>query len=207
MHETVVGGGSAIHAKFRYRCSRIAAHGIEQIRHLICDALQRCPSEVACSGAASESKDRAARVGIPMGRSQSHEGRDEKYTAVVRHRVRQRFDFMGSSNHPQSVAQPLDDRAAHKDAAFEGILGYIFDFPGNRSNQPIGGRHRASTSVLQHETSGAVGIFRQAGMGASLAKQRRLLIPGNACERNSFQSLHRTHFSVNLAGGSHIRHH
>ena len=162
LHEAVVGGGPAIHAKFRHRCAGIAPHRIQQVGDLIGNALERCAGEVACGGAAGESKDRAARVGVPMGRAQSHEGRDEKYAAIVRNGLGQRLDFFGSSNQTQSVAQPLDDCAADEDAALEGVLGHVSYFPGDGCDQPIRGWHGARAGVLQHEASGAVGILGQA---------------------------------------------
>src|ERR1019366_5488359 len=112
------------------------------------------------------SEDGAARVRVPMGRSQSHEGRNEKYSAIVRHGLRQRLDFSRASNQTQSVAQPLDDGTTHEDAALEGILGRVFYFPGNGCNQPIGRGDRATARILKHEASGAVGVLGQAGSDA-----------------------------------------
>src|ERR1035437_2818259 len=142
-----------------------------------------------------------------MGRSQSHEGRNEKYPAIVRHGLRQRLDFFRASNQTQSVAQPLDDGATYEDAALEGILGRVFYFPSNGCNQPIGRRDRATARILQHEASGAVGVLGQAGSDAALANQGSLLIAGNAGEWNALQSFRSGRFSVDLAGGSHDRHH
>ena len=54
------------------------------------------------------------------------------------------------------------------------------------------------TRVLQHEASSAVGVLREAGLNATLTKQGRLLISGDAGERNSSRPLNRSHFAINL---------
>ena len=45
------------------------------------------------------------------------------------------------------------------------------------------------------------------GRSAALAEERRLLIAGDARERNVFQALRRAHFAVDFAGRTHSRHH
>ena len=46
---------------------------------------------------------------------------------------------------------------------------------------------RACQYALQHEASGAVGVLGEARCGTALAEQCRLLIAGNAGERESFR--------------------
>src|ERR1035438_10164662 len=74
LHEAVVGGGSAIDAQFRYRIARVETHRVEQIGDLIGNALDGCTGQVTDGRAASETKDRAARVGISVRRAESNEG-------------------------------------------------------------------------------------------------------------------------------------
>jgi hypothetical protein len=76
----------------------------------------------------------------------------------------------------------LNHRAPNEDAAFQRILDCVADFPGHRCHQAIGRGSGASPGILQHEASGSVGIFSQAGRGAPLTEQGRLLI---ACDTSN----------------------
>ena len=101
----------------------------------------------------------------------------------------------------QLVPQPLDHRAAHKDAALQRIL-YPAAHTGRQGGQqPVFAVHHPFAGVHQQKTAGAVCILGLARLKAGLAEQRRLLVPGNACNGH----LHPldVHGAVDLAAGVH----
>ena len=123
-----------------------------------------------------------------MRRAQSDERGNKIDAAIVGNGLRKGLDIFGLANQAQPIAQPLHDRAANKDAAFERVFGDVVYFPGDGGDQTIRRRHGAAAGVLQHEASGAVGILGEAGPNASLPEERCLLIAGDARERNPSQS-------------------
>ena len=100
---------------------------------------------------------------------------------------------------PEPVAQPLHHRAADEDAAFERVLGLAADLPGDGREQPVARRDRPLAGVLQQEAAGAVGVLRQPGRHAHLAEQRRLLIAGDAGDRDVADAERRRDAAVDLA--------
>src|ERR1022692_1247664 len=66
-----------------------------------------------------------------MGCAQSNEGRYEINAAIVRNRHSERLDFFRSPNQTKSIAQPLNDCSANKDAALKCVLSHV----SNRSEE------------------------------------------------------------------------
>ena len=55
----------------------VAAHRLQQIACLVADGLQRGARELGRTGAARQAEQRAARLGLPVGRAEADEGRHE----------------------------------------------------------------------------------------------------------------------------------
>src|SRR3984957_7276071 len=88
LHEAIVIGRPAIDPQFLHRVAAIATICIQQISHLIADALQRSARQMARRRAAGQAEDRAAGVRIPVRRPQSPESRNKIYPSIVWHRLR-----------------------------------------------------------------------------------------------------------------------
>ena len=67
----------------------VAVDRVEQVGHLVRDALDGGARDVAGGRAARDADDGAARVGVPVRRAESREGRHQVDAAVVGHRRRQ----------------------------------------------------------------------------------------------------------------------
>jgi hypothetical protein len=76
LHQRVVGGGAAVHAQFGQRDPGVGRHRVEQIGHLIGDALERRARDVSRRRPARDADDYAAYVRIPMRRAEAGERRD-----------------------------------------------------------------------------------------------------------------------------------
>ena len=131
LHQQIVRTGAAVHAQFLQPQSGISLHGGEHIVHLIGDALQCGPGDVCLGGATREAAQNAACVLIPMRCAEPGKGGHEVHTAIVRYVGRKLFDFGGTFEKLQTIAQPLGDCAGNEDAAFQRKLRAIAHAPRN----------------------------------------------------------------------------
>ena len=127
----------------------------------------------------SQADDQAAGVRVPVRRAETGEGRHEDDTTGVRDGVGDGFDLGRCAEELHVVAQPLHDRAADEDAAFERVCGLLVEAAGERGDEAFGGESECAADVLQQEAAGAVGVLGVAGRDAELAEERGLLI---ACD-------------------------
>ena len=148
------------------------------------NALQRGAGNVRRRGAACQTGDGAACLGLPVGRTQAGKGRHHHHAARVRHALRQGFNFGAALNGVNAVAQPLHHRTADKHAALHGELGLRADLRRAGGQQAVAGGLKLLTGVHQQKAAGAVGIFSHAGLEASLAKRGALLVSGHAADRD-----------------------
>ena len=158
-------------------------------------------------GAARDAQQCPAGVLVPVGRTQTGEGRHEVNTAVVFHRMGQVVDVGRGADQACPVAQPLDGRPTHEHAAFQRIGGLAANVPGHRGQQVVGRFHRFVARVHQQEAPGAVGVLQHAGLRAQLAEQRGLLVTGNAGNGNGHLGEAGGGFAIHLAGAFHLRQH
>ena len=98
---------------------------------------ERGARDVAGGRAAREADDRAAGVRVPVRRAQPGERGHEIDAAVVRHRRGERLDVATIADDAEPVAQPLHDRAADEDAAFERVRRLAAELPGDRREQLV----------------------------------------------------------------------
>ena len=154
-----------------------------------------------------DADDEPARVRIPVRRAQAGKRRHEVHAAVVGDGRGQALDVGRLRDQAEAVAQPLHDGAADEDAALERVLGSIPDFPRNRRNQAIGGRHRARAGVLQQEAARPISVLRKTRRHAHLPEEGRLLIAGNSGDRHVGDSEAGRDAPVELARGAHVGQH
>ena len=107
LHEQIVGRRAAIDAELGELEARIRFHGAQHLCALERDRLQRGTCEMRAGRAAGEPEDRAARVGVPVRRTQAGERGYEIHAAVVGHARGQCFDFRCGADDLEPVAQPL----------------------------------------------------------------------------------------------------
>jgi hypothetical protein len=100
---------------------RSRQHGLEQGGALEGNAFQRGAGDMGDAAAARQAEDGAARIGLPIGRAEAGEGRDEDHAAAVGHAAGQCLDVGAAPDGLQAVAQPLHHGAADEDAAFQRI--------------------------------------------------------------------------------------
>ncbi len=184
LHEQVVGRGPTIHAQLAEIDARVLLHDVEDICHLERDAFERRAREVRGGRATRDAGHEAACVLVPVRRAEPGEGRDQVDAAGVRDGCRERLDVGRGLDQAQPVAQPLDHRAADEHAAFERVVGGVVAPPGDRRHQLMLRGHRFAADVHEHEATGAVRVLGEAAREAVLAEERRLLVPGDAGDRD-----------------------
>ena len=78
LHGPVARHHAAVDAQHGLRRARpVAVHGVEQIARLVADGLQRRARDLVGAGGARQAEQRAARVGLPVGRAEPDEGRHQ----------------------------------------------------------------------------------------------------------------------------------
>ena len=123
--------------------------------------------------------------------------------------ARQRLDLARRLDDAEPVAQPLHHRAGDERAALERVAR-----PRRRAStptvvsSPFCDGTGARAGVHQHERAGAVGALGVAGGEAGLAEQRRLLIAGDARDRDAVgQPGHAARLAVALRRAAHLGQH
>src|SRR5690606_34777675 len=129
---------------------------------------------------AGEAEDRAAGVGIPVGRAESGKGGDDGDAAGVGNAGGEGFDFGGGLDYSETVAEPLDEGTGDEDAAFESVFDFRADFPGDGGDESVLRKDRFFTGVHEDEAAGAVGVFGESGSAAGLAEKGGVLVAGDS---------------------------
>jgi len=95
LHQEVVGGGAAVDAQFIKNNIRIGLHHVENIGDLESNAFERSAREVAGGRPASESRDGAASILIPVRRTKASKSWDEIDAATISNRRSEQFNICG----------------------------------------------------------------------------------------------------------------
>ena len=103
---------------------------------------------------------------------------------AVRHLSRERIGLGGLADEPEPVTQPLDRGAGDEDRAFHRVGRLSADAVSGRRQQAVPRRDRRRAGVEQQEAARAVSGLRHAGLEAGLAEERRLLVAGDAGDRD-----------------------
>ena len=133
--------------------------------------------------AAGQAEDRAARVRVPV-RRPSPVSAGTNTTPPESGTDRASASLSAAFEQAEPVAQPLHGRAGHEHRSLERVgqrAGAVH--PRHRGQQPGLRPHDRGAGVGQHERPGAVGALGGAGREARLAEQRRLLVAGDARDR------------------------
>ena len=135
---------------------------------------------------AGQPLNRAARERIPVRRAQTDKGGDKINARAVGNCGRHGFGLARFSKQVQTVPQPLNDRSADKDRAFQHIGGAVTELPTNGCQQSRFRIDRRLARVHQQKSARSVSVFDVTRVKTALPEQRRLLIPRRAGNRNAF---------------------
>ena len=120
-----------------------------------------------------------------MRRAEADEGRHEVDSAAPdRRRRRARPLSARVLDQPEPVAQPLHRGAGDEDRALQRIGALAAELVGDGGQQPVLRGDRRIAGVQQGEAAGAIGRFHHARPEAGLADGRRLLVAGDAADRD-----------------------
>ena len=206
LQQEVVAACATVDAQFFQLLMRVELHGFQQIRRLERDRLQRGARHVRLSGSPREPEHRTAGIGVPMGCTEAHECRHEEYTAGIRHARGKRLDFGAErisfkpSRSHCTTAPPMNtlpSRAYSSDSSA----------PGDGREQTVVRHRPGRAGILQQKTSRAVSVFAHPRLETRLAEQRRLLIAGDARDREGPARQGACHFAEQAARRQHIRQH
>ena len=162
----------------------VGGEGALQLERLVGDGFERGADDVGAAGAEREAEDGAARIGVPMRRAEAGESGDDGDPGAAGHGARQRFAFRRRADQAELVAQPLHHAAGDEQGAFERIATCAAQLPGDGAEQAVVRYWRGVAGVGQDEGAGAVGRLGVAGREAGLADRRRLLVAGDAADRD-----------------------
>ena len=125
-----------------------------------------------------------ARVGVPVRGAEPGEGRHEHHAVGGVHGGGDRLALGGRPDDLQPVAQPLDGRAGHEDRTLERVGQLAVRGAPRRRGQQAGVRAlERRAGVGEDERTRAVGALGVAGVEAGLPEERRLLVAGEARDR------------------------
>ena len=181
LHHPVVGCGAAIDGELPRLHARVGLHGHEHVVGGIRHGLQRSAGQVACPGAAGETHQRSPGLGLPVGRAETHERRNE-IDAIVGREVRGHTGGLRRHFQAGPVRLAATGRGArHEDRTLEGV-GWLPGRVTGDGGEEAGLRGDSLLAgVQQEECAGAVRVLGQAGPPAPLPEECRLLVPRDAC--------------------------
>ena len=184
LHQEVVAAGTAVHLQGADGDVGVLLHGPHQVGALVGDGFFCRADDVVLGGAAGDAQNGTPGVHIPVGCAQTGKGGHDVHAAVVRHLLGVILGIAAVLNEVHPVPDPLDDRAAHKDRAFQRILHLAVKADGNGGDQTVLALVDLVASVHQQKAAGAVGVFYIAGLKAALPEQRGLLVARNTGHRH-----------------------
>ena len=155
-------------------------HRVQYVTGLISDGFQRSTNDVIDLHATGQAEQGAARIRVPVGRTQAGKCRDQINAVAVFHLGREILGVHRVIDDLQFVSQPLHGRAAVEDRAFQRVSHFAARAAADGGEQAVVGFDGFLAGVHQQETAGAVGVFRLARLHTHLAEQRRLLVAGDA---------------------------
>ena len=156
-------------------------------------------------GAPGDAHDAAPRPHIPVGCAQTGEGGHKVNAAVVGYLLGVILRIPALAEQPQLIPQPLDDRTAHKDRAFQRVLHGALGRGGQRRDKAVFALKGFFAGVHQQKAAGAIGILGFARRKAGLPEQSSLLVAGHA--RNGHLHALDLCGAVDLAGRANLRQH
>ncbi len=119
-----------------------------------------------------------------MRRAEPREGRNEEDAPVVRDARGERLDVGGFSDELQTVPQPLHGGPADEDAAFEGVREAGPEVPRDGRDQAVLRGDGVRPRVEEEKAARAVRVLREARPVAGLPEEGRLLVAGDARDRD-----------------------
>ena len=121
---------------------------------------------------------------IPVRSTEPRESRHQINPSTVAYPVGKFLNLGRGFDNAKSVSQPLDRRPAHEDAPLERVLQRtLSDLPGNGGQQTIRAGNRILSRELKEKATRPIGAFDQAGLGAKLPEESRLLVTNSTCDR------------------------
>ena len=123
---------------------------------------------------------------IPIGSAETGKGRNDVDAIATVDALGNGLGFCRILNQAQTIADPLDERSAHEDTAFDSILGTCaWSTCGNRGDEAVLRQWCFISGVHEQEATGPVRVLRLTRLEAALSKQRALLVTCNATNRNA----------------------
>ena len=115
----------------------VALHGLQKIARLVGDRFERRPRQFGCRRAARQPEDRAARLGVPIGRAETDEGRHQIDALLLVGLPASAAVSVAFLMIFQPVAEPLHRRAGDEDRSFQGIGSLAVELVGDGREQPV----------------------------------------------------------------------
>src|SRR5215510_11292085 len=141
---------------------------------------------MAFVGVTRETDDDATRGRLPIRSEETGERRDNIHAAVVLDRASKCFNIGARGEQTKIVAQPLNESASDRDAAFESVACRLLSkFKGDSGDQSVFGLNRFFACVHEQKTTGAISVLGLTTIEAGLTNKRGLLIPKNSGDRNA----------------------
>ena len=184
LHQEVVAAGTAVHLQGADGDVGILFHGPHQVGALVGNGFLGCADDVVLGGAAGDAQNGTPGIHIPIRCAQTGKGGHDVHAAVVRHLLGVVLGIAAVLNEVHPVPDPLDDRAAHKDGAFQRILHLAVKADGDGGDQTVLALVDLVAGVHQQEAAGAVGVFHVAGLKTALPEQCSLLVARNTGHRH-----------------------
>ena len=183
-------------------------HCFQYVTGLVSDRFQRCTDDVVGVHTTGQTEDRATRIRVPVRRAQAGKGRHDVHAVGVLHFGREILGIEGVADELHFITQPLNGGARHKHGTFQRIVHFPGRAAGDGGQQAVFRLHRFLTSVHQHKAASAVGVFRHPFLHAQLAEQCRLLVTGDAGDRNTRAAFTAdVGLTVDLGRTTHFRQH
>ena len=165
------------------RGSEVAAKQVEDLARLVGDRFEHRANELRAAGSAREPEEDAARRGVPVRGPEAGERGNEIHVAVAGDRAGESVGFFDRAQDSEAVAKPGDGGSGDESAPFERVAHSVPEIPRD-GREEIFGPGPLAARLGHEEKPRSISRFRRAGLEASLAEERGLLISDGGADRN-----------------------
>ena len=187
--------------------SGILLHHLQHIACLEGQRFQCRANNVELVHTACKTQNCTSCIGIPVRSPEAGKRRNHVASVGILHAGCKILRFLRIIQNLYLVAKPLNCRSRNVHRAFQRIGDLSIQSPCNRGQKSVFGEDRLFSDVHQHKAPGSVGILRFSRGKTGLSEQRSLLISCRSRNRNRAAEELRIRFSIDAAGGLHLRQH
>ena len=184
LHEVGVLRRAAVDAKDRQRFACFFLHERCDVGNLEGDGIEHSTHHLGAPRRARKTREDAARLALPIRRTESREGGHEDALIGRIRAPRERFRLSGARDESETVLQPCDSSARVIDVSFKDVARLALHEPRERGHKPLLASHEACARLHHDGRTRAVGRLRLSRRETSLSEESGVRVAETSVDRH-----------------------